>query len=297
VTGLTGFLTIESGTGTQMKARNTFIAVTLFWGFVAQGAVLPQSEKLKWYQDRFTYFYHNPQPERLVGFVERWQSDAGGRWDAYPPLVVFLAVIFKNHPEWIERLVPSNLTPASSTAVVGALRLAGDAVVPADISSRIAQAGTDPILKQQLTGLPTQLSDVRISLPTHLDILWGAAVASGDDRYVFKIIDFYAQIADQSKQVGLDIAEITSKYPNTPKEILTALRKKYGDREFYRVVFASTALWGMSSNARQHTFIRRALVVYTGDHMGTPAANAIIMVYPQMLYFLGERRADLLRSR
>jgi hypothetical protein len=280
-----------------MKSRNIFVAVTLICGLVAQGTAFTQTEKLKWYQEHFTYFYRNPRPERLVGLVERWQSDSGGRWDSYPPLVGFLAVVFKNHPEWIERLIPANLTPDSATAVAGALRLAGDPAIAAEVRSRIAQAGSDPILKKQLAGLPAQLTDLKITLPTHLDILWGASSASGDDRYVLKIIDFFATIANQSEQVAVDITKIATNYPNAPTETKVALRRKYGDRGFYQLALAATSLWAITSNARQHTFIKKSLVIYTSDHMGTPAANAIIMNFPQMLYFLGEGRRDLLRGR
>jgi len=135
-----------------MKPRNIFIAIILVWGFVAQDTGFAQNEKLKWYQDRFTYFYRDPRPERLTGLVEKWQSDSGGRWDAYPPLVGFLAIVFKDHPEWIDRLIPSKLTQGSATAVTGALRLAGDPPISSESRLRIAQAGVDPVLRKQLEG-------------------------------------------------------------------------------------------------------------------------------------------------
>ena len=34
------------------------------------------------------------------------------------------------------------------------------------------------MLKEQLAGLLVDLSDLKIALPTHLDILWGASFAS-----------------------------------------------------------------------------------------------------------------------
>lgn len=280
-----------------MKSLNAFIAVTFICALLNQPPASGQSEKTRGQGDRIIYFYQDPRPERLLGLIEKWQSDSAGQWIVYPPLVGFLAVVFKKHPDWIERLIPARLIPCSATAIAGALRLAGDPAVPAEVRSRIAQAGSDPMLKEQLAGLPVDLSDLKITLPTHLDILWGASFASGDDRYVLKIIDFYAKIANQSNELAGDITKIALKYPNAPTETKSSLRRKYGDRGFYQLAFAATALWGMTSNARQHTFIRRSLVIYTGDHMGTPAANAIIADYPQMLYFLGEGRADLLRSR
>lgn len=213
--------------------------------------------------------------------IEKWQSDSGNRWDPYPPLVGFLAVVFREHPNWIERLVPPKLTRGSATAVAGALRLAGDPSVPPEVRSRIAQAGSDEILKRQLAGLPSQLLDLQITLPTHLDILWGAAFASGDDRYVLKIIDFFAKTANQSNQAALDIAKLATTMPGDPKGFGRSLRSKYGDRGVVQLVFAATALWALSSNARQHPFIKETMVRYTNDRFGTPAATVIFLSIPR----------------
>jgi hypothetical protein len=123
-----------------MKSRNIFIALTLIFGVMAQGPAFAQNEKPKGAGDRIIYFYQDPRPERLVGLIEKWQSDCAGQWIVYPPLVGFLAVVFKKHPDWIERLITTHLIPCSATALTGALRLAGDPVVPAEVRSRIAQA-------------------------------------------------------------------------------------------------------------------------------------------------------------
>ena len=286
-----------------MKSPGIFIALSLTCWLFTEHPALGQSDKRRWYTDRFIYFYQDPRPERLLGMIEKWQSDtsqwkSNPQWMSYPPLIGFLAVIFRDYPTWIEKLIPSTLTPSSATALAGALRLSGDPVLPGEVRARIAQAGSDPILKKQLAGLPTQLSDLKVTLPTHLDILWGASFASGDGRYALQVIDFFSKIANQSNQIALDIASIASEYPGSAKEkqALTSLRKKYGDRRMVEMVFAATALWGMTSNARQHTFIKRTLVVYTSAHMGAPAAHAIILDFPQMLYWLGEGKGRLLRG-
>ncbi len=149
-----------------MRQSRALLALTLICGLLAPSPALGQPATLKWYVDHFTYFYRAPQPERLVGLIEKWQSDSGNRWDPYPPLVGFLAVVFRDHPNWIERLVPPKLTRGSATALAGALRLAGDPSIPPEVRSRIAQAGSDEILKRQLAGLPSQLLDLQITLPT-----------------------------------------------------------------------------------------------------------------------------------
>jgi hypothetical protein len=69
--------------------------------------------------------------------------------------------------------------------------------------------------------------------------------------------------------------------PGDPKGVGRSLRSKYGDRSFVQLVFAATALWARSSNARQHPFIKETMVKYTTDRFGTPAATAIFLSIPR----------------
>src|SRR3979411_1715275 len=55
------------------------------------------------------------------------------------------------------------------------------------------EAGSDATLRAELANLPLRLEDMRIAAPTHLDILWGASFASGDERYARMIADFFAR--------------------------------------------------------------------------------------------------------
>ena len=55
------------------------------------------------------------------------------------------------------------------------------------------------------------------------------------------------------------------------KEAVEAIKTKYPQETFMRVVFASSALWSLESNARQHKFVAAALDRYT---KGNPASAA-----------------------
>src|ERR1700716_2132900 len=55
------------------------------------------------------------------------------------------------------------------------------------------EAGSDATLRAELANLPLRLEDMRIAAPTHLDILWGASFANGDERYARMIADFFAR--------------------------------------------------------------------------------------------------------
>jgi hypothetical protein len=65
------------------------------------------------------------------------------------------------------------------------------------------------------------------------------------------------------------------------KEALTELRKKYEDAQLIQIIFASTALWALHANARQHQFVEQTIAKYIDEHAGTPAAKALVATRPK----------------
>ena len=66
----------------------------------------------------------------------------------------------------------------------------------------------DDTLRAEFAILPARLEDLEIATPTHLDILWGASFASGDGRYARMIIDFFAETANRSEEIAIDVAKV-----------------------------------------------------------------------------------------
>jgi hypothetical protein len=247
----------------------------------AQPAAAPQRPG-----DLLPYFYKDPCPERLVGYLEAHEA-RHPKWDAYPPVAGFFAVIFRAHPDWIERLAPQRFGPKTAATLAAALRLSGQAGNAPGLRSRLASAAPDPKLMAEFANLPSQLPDLQIRTPTHLDLLWGASFASGDGRHARKIMDFFANAANRSEHLALDLAQLAlvmTKGVNASgsKEALTELRRKHGDDAFRQMVFAATALWALGSNARQHDFVDRAVARYIEEHPQTPATKALQVFRPQV---------------
>lgn len=220
--------------------------------------------------DLVLHFYKDPRPDRLVGFFEAYERELSPKnWEAYPPVVGFFAVIFREHPDRIEQLIPAKITPRAADALAAALRLSGNQAMANRLQPRFDQAGSDATLKAQLAGLPSRLESIEIRIPTHLDILWGAAFAGGDGTFVLMILDFYAQTANISEAVAFDV---TRMMPGSKDAFASLdLRKKYDDAEFVRIVYAMTALWGLLTNAVRHEFVEQAIAKYVADH---PNSNA-----------------------
>lgn len=170
---------------------------------IAQIVLSPQEQADN---DLATNFYRDPRPERLVDFL-RHLAEKPLNWNAYPPIVGQLAVVFRDHGDAIGTLTPDHLTPKITDTITAAIRLSGQEAAPQSVRDRLAKAGSDPILKAQLANLPPRLEDLRIATPTHLDILWGAFFASGSERYLNMIIDFFAAAANQSEPIALDITQ------------------------------------------------------------------------------------------
>lgn len=224
------------------------------------------------------FFYKDPRPERLVGFTQKIESPLG--WAAYPPMVGLLSIVFRDHPDWIERLAPAQLNPLTAETIAEAVRLSGRPM-PSDLRSRIEEAGSDEKLRSELSDLPSRPEDLRVTTPTHLDILWGVAFASGDGHFVSMIIDFFAKTANRSEPVAIDVVRTTAANMGGPKEVLSELRGKYGDALARDIVFASAALWALQVNARQHSFVEQALHKYVADHAQSPATKVLALLERQ----------------
>jgi len=230
--------------------------------------------------DVFTYFYSNPQPERLVGFLERFQHRAQG-WNGFPPVAGFFAVVFRQHSDWIDRLVPDHPDTRTAVAMAAALRLSGLPQTEPNLQSRLSAAGADPTLRVELANLPPRLEELHVVTPTHLDVLWGASVASGDDRYVRMIADFFATTANHSELIAVDVAKTALAISGGPRDILGQLRGKYGDEGAREIVFAATAAWALASNAQQHSFVDKFLTEYIAANSGSPAAKTLSALRPR----------------
>ena len=220
------------------------------------------------------YFYRDPRPERLADIFAHVQSTATS-WEAYPPLTGLLAAVFKSHPEHIDRLVPIVANAEASYALITAARLSGQPAKAEMLRARFASLGFDQTLNAEFADIPTRFEDLRITRPTHLDILWGASFAAGDSRYVTPIIDYFAAAANTSEPVAIDIVKTTIEITGGPKGTIAGLKAKYGDAQTMQLIFAATALWAITANSRQHDYVRQTVARYIGDRPGTPATKTL----------------------
>jgi hypothetical protein len=254
----------------NLLGRVVFYVVLMTCGANAQQASGPPADSL-------AFFYKDPQPERLVEIFTDVQNRALP-WSAYPPVTGLSAAAFKLHPEQIDQLVPVVKDVKAAYALIAASRLSGQPAKAEALRAKFANLGFDERLNAEFAGLPSRIEDLRITTPTHLDIFWGASFAGGDGHYVVPIIDFFANTANVSELVAIDIVKIAISIGGGPKDILAGLKEKYGETHARQMIFAASALWAIRSNTLQHPFVRQTTTKYIGDHPGTPATKALSVV-------------------
>lgn len=156
-------------------------------------------------------------------------------------------------------------------------QLSGSQVVAKNLQTRLGRVPSDPVLSVEFAGLPARVEDLRVSTPTHLDILWGAAFASGDARFVRKILDYMASVTNESEAVYRDVMGAAIRlFDEAAKfKFWQELRAKHGEPGSRRIIAAAVGLWALKVNAQQHSFVQQAISAYTANHLGSNAERAL----------------------
>ena len=219
--------------------------------------------------DRAISRYYEKPVNILILLSDLERSGVIGR----DPLMGFFAGIFAKHPEQIRTVTAAtSLGRQTQAMVVQGLRLAGR---HADAVAAAKAWGWPPEQIAPITPV-TPLRQAKANHPSSFDVLWAASFATGDPVYVRPIYDYYESVAALP---GVDVRDLVSimmlrHRPN--KEAMEALKNKYSQETFVRVVFASSALWSLDSNARQHKFVAAALSEFQKGNAASPASAGLV---------------------
>lgn len=228
--------------------------------------------------DLLTYFYKDPRPERLTGFLARFQdTPIAERPQAFPALSGFFAAICIAHPGRFPGMVPADLKPKTAAAISAAVRLCGNERVAAALKQTLDRSPPDEQIKAIIASLP-RLSDLRVTHPMHLDILWSASFATANPAYVRTIYLFYLGAAGLPGVDARDIVTIVLLRLQPNKPALDAITAKYSREMLLTVIYAASALWSLDSNARQHPFVANALSVYQKEAPESLAVQGLVQV-------------------
>ncbi|MDI6871094.1 MAG: hypothetical protein QME79_07015 [Bacillota bacterium] len=154
-----------------------------------------------------TYYYGEPRPELLVPAVKLLAATGAlDKPTAVAPLATFLGQVFRQNPEklsaWVEEL--GGLRSDHQKVLWRALWSAGIPEATALLQAIADEAAGENrgYLANLLQQTPPDLLTMAIDSPAALDMLWAAFLATGDGKYVARIIEvlpWAAQTADQPK--------------------------------------------------------------------------------------------------
>ncbi len=179
-----------------------------------------------------TYYYLFPTPDLVSAAVHLLEKEGAlDKESAIAPSASFLSRLFVQHPNRMEKWLADikDLSAEHKSALLPlALRLTR---TPAALAAAEATEKDIPVKDRIITHAnlaADKLDTFFISAPSDLDMLWGCFFATGDKRYVKKIIS----TVSWSKKLSGNINKIS---------------------------IGAAAVWSLTSNAEQHKLVMQIL--------------------------------------
>jgi hypothetical protein len=174
-----------------------------------------------------TYYYLHPQPDLLVPALK--YADANGLVDkGQAPLTAFVSRVFAQNPqrinEWMGQLdgLSSTSKPMLWSALWWSNSLEGKKALDALLQTLNEKQASMVIAQMAKPAQP--IEKMEINSPEVLDELWGAFSATGDEKYVQRLISV------------LPWATAT-------------------DNDYNKLTIGAAARWSLTSNAQQHPLV------------------------------------------
>jgi hypothetical protein len=211
-----------------------------------------------------TTFYKAPSATKAGRILEAFmKSETAQNRSSHPPMAGFLAGVFVKYPKDIDRIVPRKIDDLTTYTVALALRFSGQSERSEKLLAGLSAKGF--LKPQMIDAFPASLESYAPTTSTDFDILWGASFATGDSRYVAKIMDRYASVAKDETTTN---ALLTIAKTFAVRGDLEWMHEKYSEEERATLINTATALWELNSNAEQHDFVRDYVSGYMQAHPG-----------------------------
>lgn len=201
------------------------LLLALLAGFAAAEPGVPERST----QDWLTYYYLERDPSDIVRVLRDLAGeDALGPGPAEAPLASFFSEVFRANPEqavaWIR---DAGLDPGQRLPLIKALWLAGLKYEAIKLARLDEWPAGD---RAKLDKPPPDRFGFTISDPSHLDMMWAAFMATGDVRYVRRVIGVL-EYEPAEGEAGLPV-----------------------------LLLRSSARWSLATNAEQHELVYRTVL-------------------------------------
>jgi hypothetical protein len=169
--------------------------------------------------DFMIYYYLHPSPEKIPQAVQAMHKMGYLRKEsAGAPIAAFLSLIFRSTSVAMEKTLVdfSSYSPVEQQVLLRALWLADTAQSKTALQK--FELGNDNA--ESVKSVPPRIEQLPVESPDVLDMLWGAFMATGDEKYVIQVISV------------LPYSTIKGNIP--------------------RLLVGGSAKWSLTSNAIQH---------------------------------------------
>lgn len=218
-------------------------------------------------------FYRTTQKPDMGTLVSRWERlPTSDQPAALPPMIGFLAAYFQKNPNAVDRLANQSLTRKGQSVVLIGLEGAGNDAAARRIATKWRWPESDVAKLATITPLDQLVPES----PSDLDTLWGAAFSTGDPSYVRRIIDFYANIANDPKIQFGDVVRVVEARRDNKMDSLRGIGERYSSEMAQNIVFAASALWSLLANATVHPFVKAELDRVEKEAAATNAVKAMV---------------------
>lgn len=194
----------------------------------APAAINSQADVVQW----MTYYYLHPQPDLLVPALQ-YADSTGLIEKGQAPLTAFVSRVFAQNPDrikdWANDLkgLSNRSKPMLWSALWWSTTIPGKEALDSLMTTLTEKQKTEVI--SQMAHPAEPIEQMEIKSPEVLDELWGAFSATGDVKYVNRLMT-----------------------------VLPWAQNANGDLN--RMMIGSAARWSLTSNAQQHPLVLKACI-------------------------------------
>jgi hypothetical protein len=155
-----------------------------------------------------SHYYKNPRPDLVPSAIQALRES--GHLDSdksLESLASFFSFIFRNYPDEIEPWLSqfTNLSDEETQVVANALWYSNTKQAH-DYLIKLSESANDEmkeVFLTLLTELPPEIDEIPITAPAFLDMLWAGFMATGEEKYVVRIISAlpYANADDEAQRM------------------------------------------------------------------------------------------------
>lgn len=181
-------------------------------------------------EEWMSFYYQHPQPDLTPLVIDAWSKEGILRQEtAIEPIVFFLSFIFRANPdkivEWTSHSIDT-LPLGEKEVIIGALWLSNTNAAQDYLTHlyKISEPGVKEIIKDIKNNSQPVIEQEPIDNPRVIDNLWAAFMATGEEKYVIRIVS-----------------------------VLRDCKNKEDD---YQNLMRNAALWSLKSNAKLHDKVK-----------------------------------------